>query len=133
MLYGDVEMSDIIAYKLLGKYECSADLINFKGRLCHPEISINIEVYGDNTYCNVYIDSEKGFVVLTKSTFKLVDATITSNNGDCFNISIDEAKLFILSNYNLFEPYKHIAAHKMYYPEYFKKNDFVFLPITDSK
>ncbi len=123
----NINMDDaiIVTYKILGKYEDISDLISYEGNKYIPQIDINIELNGDDEQCDVLLDSKEGFKVITPLTYKIKDTRICSSDGNSCFISIEDAKRFIISNYQLFEPYKHIAAHKMYHPDLSQEERFL--------
>ena len=108
-----------------GKYEDISDLISYEENKYLPQIDINIELNGDDEQCDVLLDSKEGFKVITPLTYKIKDTRICSSDGNSCFISIEDAKRFIISNYKLFEPYKHIAAHKMYHPDLSQEERFL--------
>jgi len=107
----------ILGYLILGKHESRKDLIKFGSKLYQPQVSINIE-FGDEktdtTDCVLYIDKQEGFTIKCEVPYKLIDATIWDETGEPSNITVPDARKFIIINYDKFAPYKHISAHEMY-------------------
>ena len=106
-----------LGYLILGKHESRKDLIKFGSKLYQPQVSINIE-FGDEktdtTDCVLYIDEQEGFAIKCEVSYKLVDAIIWDEAGKPSNITVSDARNFIIVNFNKFKPYKHISAHEMH-------------------
>lgn len=116
---------NITGFTLLGAYDSSNDLIDFKGKKFQPQITINTILPEDDTVYNVMLSDMNGFkVVIFKdgkyedvdnSGIEIVNATLDDPDGKGETISVEEARELLLKYHEIFARQNDSLGHRCYY------------------
>lgn len=116
---------NITGFTLLGAYDSSNDLIDFKGKKFQPQITLNTILPEDETAYNVMLSNTNGFkVVVSKDdkyedagdcSIEIVNAILDDPDGKEETISVEEARELLTKYYETFIRQNDPLGHRCYY------------------
>lgn len=118
------EMNNITGFTLLAAYDSNLDLIEFNSIKFQPQITINTILPNDNAVYNISLSPDEGFKIVTYinghyidytgNEVQVLDAYLNYPDGTVYLINIQDAKDFILKNYNQFDKLKQPIGDRCY-------------------
>lgn len=118
------EMNNITGFTLLAVYDSNLDLIEFNNIKFQPQITILTILPNDNAVYNISLSPDEGFKIVTYidghftdytgNEVQVLSAHLNYPDGTVYPISIQDAKDFILKNYDQFDELKQPTGDRCY-------------------
>lgn len=115
---------NITGFTLLAAYDSKLDLIEFNSIKFQPQITILTILPDDNAVYNISLSPDEGFKIVTYinghytdytgNEVQVLNAYLNYPDGTVYPISIQDAKDFILKNYDQFDKLKQPTGDRCY-------------------